>query len=110
MVTGAAGGRPPGRTRPVARALRWLGFLAVAAGGLLMLMPILWMVSTSLKPLDRVFELPIQWIPRPPRWENYPTAWNRFDFGRYFLNSFIVSVAVTILNVLLSGLAGYSLA
>ena len=66
-----------------------------------MLMPILWMVSTSLKPLDRVFELPIQWIPRPPRWENYPNAWNRFNFARYFVNSFIVSAAVTLLNVLL---------
>ena len=31
------------------------------------------------------------------------TAWNRFNFGRYFLNSFIVSVAVTILNVPASG-------
>jgi ABC-type glycerol-3-phosphate transport system permease component len=98
------------RRRPVARLLAHLGFLTVAAGGVLMLMPILWMVSTSLTPLDRVFELPIQWIPRPPRWENYSTAWSRFNFARYFLNSAIVSVAVTILNVFLAGLAGYSLA
>lgn len=98
------------RPGPVAGLLAQLGFLAVVAGGVLMLMPILWMVSTSLKPLDRVFELPIQWIPRPPRWENYPTAWNRFNFTRYFINSAIVSVAVTILNVFLAGLAGYSLA
>jgi ABC-type glycerol-3-phosphate transport system permease component len=87
-----------------------LGFLVVAAGGILLLAPVLWMVSTSLKPLDRVFELPIEWIPRPPRWENYATAWHRFPFGRYFVNSAVVSAAVTLLNVLLSSLAGYSLA
>jgi ABC-type glycerol-3-phosphate transport system permease component len=68
------------------------------------------MLSTSLKPLDRVFELPLHWIPRPPRWDNYPTAWNRFNFSRYFVNSIVVSAAVTLLNVVLSGLAGYSLA
>ena len=90
--------------------VRWLAFLLVLAGAIVMLMPVLWMVSTSLKPLNRVFELPIQWIPRPPQWDNYPAAWNRFNFSRYFLNSFIVSITVTILNVLLAGFAGYSLA
>ena len=73
--------------------VRWLGFLLVLAGAVVMLMPVLWMVSTSLKPLNRVFELPIQWIPRPPKWDNYPAAWNRFDFCRYFVNSFIVSIS-----------------
>jgi ABC-type glycerol-3-phosphate transport system permease component len=91
-------------------ALQWIAFLIVLFGAVVMLMPVLWMVSTSLKPLNRVFELPIQWIPRPPKWDNYPTAWNRFDFTRYFVNSFIVSIAVTVLNVLLAGFAGYSLA
>ena len=88
----------------------WLGVLAVAAGGLVLLLPVVWMVSTSLKPLDRVFELPVQWIPRPPRWGNYASAWQRFPFDRYFLNSAVVSLTVTLLNVLLSSLAGYSLA
>ena len=98
------------RQTAVTPLVRWLAFMLVLAGAIVMLMPVLWMVSTSLKPLNRVFELPIQWIPRPPKWDNYPAAWNRFDFGRYFLNSFIVSITVTILNVLLAGFAGYSLA
>jgi ABC-type glycerol-3-phosphate transport system permease component len=98
------------RQNAVTPVVRWIAFLLVLAGAIVMLMPVLWMVSTSLKPLNRVFELPIQWIPRPPKWDNYPTAWSRFDFSRYFLNSFIVSITVTILNVLLAGFAGYSLA
>jgi multiple sugar transport system permease protein len=98
------------RRTAVSPVLRWVGFLIVLAGAIVMLMPVFWMVSTSLKPLNRVFELPIQWVPRPPKWDNYPIAWNRFDFTRYFVNSFIVSIAVTVLNVLLAGFAGYSLA
>jgi ABC-type glycerol-3-phosphate transport system permease component len=88
----------------------WLGFLLVVAWGIVQLLPILWMVSTSLKPLRLVFDLPIQWVPRPPQWHNYPEAWGQFPFARYFLNSLIVSSSVTVLNVFLAGLAGYSLA
>jgi ABC-type glycerol-3-phosphate transport system permease component len=91
-------------------ALYWVGVLLVAAWGIMQLLPILWMVSTSLKTLRDVFALPVEWIPRPPQWANYPAAWGQFPFARYFLNSFIVSAAVTVLNVFLAGLAGYSLA
>jgi len=91
-------------------ALYWIGVFLVVAWGIVQFAPILWMVSTSLKPLRDVFALPVQWIPRPPQWSNYPAAWNQFPFARYFVNSFIVSASVTILNVFLAGLAGYSLA
>jgi ABC-type glycerol-3-phosphate transport system permease component len=90
--------------------LRWLAFALVLAAGVALLTPILWMLSTSLKPLDRVFELPVEWLPAPPRWATYRAAWRRFDFDRYFLNSLVVSAAVTLLNVLLAGFAGYGLA
>ncbi|HYM71045.1 MAG TPA: carbohydrate ABC transporter permease [bacterium] len=98
-----------GRTR-IDRVLYWIRFGLVAGVGLFTLIPIFWMLSTSLKPLAQVFQLPIQWIPRPPDWSNYPSAWNQYPFGRYFVNSLIVSVAVTVLNVVLAGFAGYSLA
>src|SRR3989442_15185791 len=87
-----------------------LGYVVLVAGAVVMLIPILWMISTSLKPLNEVFALPIQWWPAQPRWENYSNAWNRFPFGRYFVNSVIVSFAVTVLNVVLSGFAGFALA
>jgi len=89
---------------------RIVGYALVVAGAVVMLIPILWMVSTSLKPLDEVFALPVQWWPTEPRWENYSNAWNRFPFGRYALNSGIVSLSVTVLNVVLSGFAGFALA
>ena len=95
---------------PVAAALYWTRFALVAGFAVFLLIPIFWMVSTSLKPLAQVFQLPIQWFPRPPEWGNYSAAWNQFPFPRYFENSLAVSVAVTVLNVVLSGFAGYSLA
>lgn len=91
-------------------ALSSAGYLLLVLGAGVMLIPIFWMVSTSLKPLNEIFSLPVQWWPAEPRWENYANAWNRFPFGRYFTNSIIVSLAVTIINVLLSGFAGFALA
>jgi len=87
-----------------------VGYALLVAGAVVMLLPIFWMLSTSLKPLNEIFTLPIQWLPSPPRWENYSSAWGRFPFGRYFVNSVIVSLSVTILNVVLSGFAGFALA
>ena len=53
---------------------------------------------------------PVQWIPFPPKWDNYPAALQRFAFVRYSLNTVFISVAHTLLTVLLSAFAGYSLA
>jgi ABC-type glycerol-3-phosphate transport system permease component len=91
-------------------ALASAGYVVLLIGAVVMLIPIFWMVSTSLKPLNEIFSLPVQWWPAEPRWENYANAWSRFPFGRYFTNSIIVSLAVTIINVTLSGFAGFALA
>jgi ABC-type glycerol-3-phosphate transport system permease component len=91
-------------------ALPGAGYVLLVVGAVVMLIPIFWMISTSLKPLNEVFALPIRWWPAESHWENYSNAWNRFPFGRYFANSVIVSFAVTAINVLLSGFAGFALA
>jgi multiple sugar transport system permease protein len=79
-----------------------------------LLIPVVWMVSTSLKTLGQEFALPVEWIPSDPQWENYANAWSnqatKSDFARYTLNSVIVTGTVTILNVLFTSLAGYGLA
>src|SRR6266849_8983701 len=93
-----------------ARTSLWaVSYLAFVGGAIIMLIPMLWMLSTSLKELPDVFKIPIQWIPRPPHWEVYAQAWT-LPFERYFLNSLIVTGAVPFLNVLLAGFAGYALA
>ncbi|HUH95232.1 MAG TPA: carbohydrate ABC transporter permease [Casimicrobiaceae bacterium] len=73
------------------------------------LLPFYWMLSSSLRTMENMFRLPIQWLPWPPNWQAYALAWQAQDFTRYFLNSGLVAVAITLSNLLLCSLAGYSL-
>jgi len=73
------------------------------------LLPYYWMVSSSVKTPANMFAVPPQWIPHPINWRAYGEAWRAQDFTRYFLNSALVSVAITAGNLLLASLAGYSL-
>jgi multiple sugar transport system permease protein len=107
---------PPMRTPPP----RWLRSLRrrraklIVSGALIAiacvtLLPFYWMLSSSLKTMETMFSLPIQWLPWPPNWMSYVLAWQAQDFTRYFLNSGLVAVAITLSNLLLCSLAGYSL-
>ena len=89
---------------------RWLGYGLLFCGGLLMVLPIFIMVSSSLKEASDIFKIPIQWIPNPFRPENYPEAMRVAPFGRYFFNSLYVGLWTVVLNVFLSTLAGYGFA
>jgi ABC-type glycerol-3-phosphate transport system permease component len=100
----------PLRRRLVAVAPRIGGLVLAVLAVSIFLVPIFWMVSTSLKTNDQVFDLPIDWIPNDPVWSNYPDAYRTVGFTRYFVNSAIVTGTVTVLNVALSTLAGYGLA
>jgi multiple sugar transport system permease protein len=75
-----------------------------------MIIPFLWMISTSLKPLVQVFVYPPQWIPRPILWSNYSELWQEMPFGRFALNSTKMAVSVTLGQLLTCSLAGYSFA
>jgi multiple sugar transport system permease protein len=75
-----------------------------------MLVPFLWMLSTSLKPEAEVFTWPPRLLPWPPRWQNYPAAWAIAPFGRYFFNTALVAVTVTGVSLWLNSLAAYAFA
>ena len=67
----------------------------------LVLLPFLWMISTSLQPdLKSVYQIPPNWIPSPPTWTNYIDAWNSAPFDIFLKNSVIVSLSATFLQVL----------
>jgi len=74
------------------------------------LLPIYWMVATSFKTTANVSVENPQWFPIPLSVQNYQAAFAQNDFGRYILNSIIVSVISTILVIILGTLAGYALA
>lgn len=82
--------------------------LLLLVGAIAMLMPFAWMVSTSLKAQNEVFSYPPQWIPSQLLWSNYAQAWAAAPFGRYFINSGIVALAVTFLDLVTSSLAAFA--
>lgn len=65
------------------------------------LVPVLWMISSSLKASTEIFVTPIEWLPRTPRWENYAAAFARAPIMLYFWNTMIICV-FAVLGVLLS--------
>ncbi len=73
------------------------------------LFPLLWIILTSLKS-DLEVRTTVSIFPTKYIWRNYIDAWNYTNFGRQFLNSIIMSVSVTIGQLITSALAGYAFA
>lgn len=86
-------------------------YLFLIAGGLTMLVPFLWMISTSLKSYSSVFIFnltDIQWIPNPVYFKNYIDIWKVVPFGKFYFNSLFVVLCVTAGQVATSALAAYA--
>lgn len=92
------------RIRP-GRIIAWTLLLI---GGLIMVTPLLYMFSTSLKSSAQVYDL--QLIPKNPTFDNYIAALADGHFARWMLNSTIVAVTVTLSNIFFDSLVGYTLA
>lgn len=73
------------------------------------LIPIIWTISTSLKPDAQVFTDPITWFPSPIQWHNYVDALTNFDFGTSLRNTLTVTIPVMVGTVLSSSIVAYSL-
>jgi len=112
------------RARPVgirlsvrARRVRWLRglgrvllYAALAAGGLLMMFPFIWMVSTSFQSAGALLVPPPQLIPSPIETGNYAEVATAFPLGRFLLNSVGVAAVSTALQLLTSSMAAYAFA
>lgn len=88
----------------------WLLALFLVPTALLMLMPFIWMVATSLKDTGAVFEYPPNFLPRPLVWKNYRDIFEVLPFARFFLNSLFVASAVTLLQLVTCSMAAYAFA
>ncbi|HRW09396.1 MAG TPA: carbohydrate ABC transporter permease [Caldilineaceae bacterium] len=89
---------------------RLLIHLVLIAGGLLMLVPFFWLVSSSLKAPHEIYTFPPQWIPDPVHWENYTEVFAVVPVLGYAMNTLIVTILGTAGIVLSSSLAAYSFA
>jgi multiple sugar transport system permease protein len=95
--------------RALYRSLTYALMIFIAA---IIVIPLLWMFSTSFKPKSQLFTREIHWIPKTVTLENYEKILNnpQTPIARWFLNSAIVAVAHTAVIVVLSSLAAYGYA
>ena len=97
------------RQSQVIRTIGLYGLLIAIA--VIMLLPLLWLVSTAFKsPDENILTFPPRFIPASPTFNNFVEVWRTNPFGRYFVNSIVVAVLTVILNLLVCSLAAYPLA
>ena len=94
-------------SRQLGRCFVWL---VLCAGAVVMMLPFLWLISTSLKETWQVFRYPPQWIPNPVRWSNYPEALTTLPFGLYVKNTLVITVLNMVGILLSSSLCAYGFA
>lgn len=76
--------------------------------GILMVVPFIWMISTSFKTPADVFVYPIKWLPNPFNWDHHVKVWTGDkSFATYYLNSLKVSIISTVGATFLSAFAAY---
>ncbi|SDZ38679.1 multiple sugar transport system permease protein [Evansella caseinilytica] len=85
-------------------------YLLLTLGAVFMVLPFLWMISSSLKSPNEVMAMPPVWIPSQLNWDNYSEALRIAPFDKYFINSVIVTVLSTIGELLTTILAAYAFA
>src|SRR5690606_18977224 len=89
-----------------------IGFslIVLSVGLVFFLFPIYWMVTASLKTLDEVFLFPPSWWPKELQWQNYREALTFMPFGRYALNTILVTGANVVGTVLSCSLVAFAFA
>lgn len=97
------------RDRRVRAGVRRIGRWVVNA--LLVLVfffPFFWMAASSLKTLGETMRFPPSLLPADPQWQNYQSAWTSIPFGKYLLNSCIVTASVLLLQAITVVPAAYA--
>lgn len=85
-------------------------YIVLLALAVLMIIPFVWMISSSLKTSIDVFSIPMKWIPETFHWDNYVTIWSKVSLLTYFKNTIVVALAVTFMQILTSSFAAYAFA
>jgi len=79
----------------------WFSYAVLIFGGIVIMIPFFWMVTTALKPQGNLYLYPPQWIPNPVRWSNFQEVWNEVPFATFTKNTAII-VGFVMLGTLLS--------
>ncbi len=92
------------RKSPVSKVVYYVVMIVLS---FFMVLPLFWMITTSLKDSGALTAIPIEWIPKKVTFDSFRKLFEIFPFGKAFLNSVIVSVSITIVNVFSACMAAY---
>lgn len=99
------------RSKSVSFTLKVFVSILMGLFALVMVIPFLWMISTSFKVNGEVFDYPIQWIPTQWNLENYKKVWTGANpFYIYYFNSLKITVITVAGNLFTSAMAGFAFA
>ena len=85
-------------------------YFILTINAVMMLAPFVWMLSTSVKTMQEAFRFPPTLLPDRFMWENYLDVWNAAPFGRFYINSIIVTVSVTLGQLITCSMGAYAFA
>ena len=92
------------------RLAKFATYAVLIFGAAFILLPFVWMISTSLKPDKEVLMMPPKWIPTVLQWKNYVDAFKAVPFFTYLKNSVIVTVLITTCELITTILAAFAFA
>ena len=101
---GMVGGKNTPR-RMIGRILLYVGLLLV---GLASIIPVYWLLSSSVKPTSEIFVFPPKWFPTSFHWQNFVDAWNSAPFGRMYINSLVVTIVGAVGEICVAILSSYA--
>lgn len=97
-----------GRSRAAVRRQQVLTVIGLTVGALFSTLPVLWMVSTSFKPNSDIFQIPPRWVSENFTFDAYRAIFGDPEKIRFFVNSYVVALSVTVLTLLVGILGGYA--
>ncbi|PWW45480.1 MULTISPECIES: carbohydrate ABC transporter permease [Paenibacillus] len=94
----------------IKRINRALAYVCLIIASAFFMIPFIWLLSTSLKPLTQIFTFPPEWIPRPILWSNYSRAVEYIPFWTYLKNTAVITIVSTLGVIISCPLVAYSFA
>ncbi len=88
----------------------WWTYLLLTLFGAMLCLPLVWLLSSSLKTEGQIFVVPPEWIPSPVKWSNYSEVFHRIPFGRGWWNSTVVTGLATLGQVVSASLVAFGFA
>ena len=85
-------------------------FVILSFFALVLALPLIWLISTSLKTGAQTFLMPPKWIPEPLVWQNYPDAFSAVPFQKYFWNTLRIVLGATLGTLLTGSMAAFAFA